>query len=316
VNDSRPTVEDCARAALAACDSDVALILAEQWVSERYANLAARTPLRTLHKIAAVTVPGIVSEGTVTVEEGSQDVTGDATAIVAWGNAIVGRLIQLHTAWYVIESLAGGVLRLATPYVEDAVTAGSYRIVQRYVALADDARTLGDFVLEQRHARLRKLSQADLDYWAPNRQHFSYGPTMVVDSGVNASNQRLMEFYPYPQTAMQVRYDYWAAPPRLELTDPIPGAVDLHVLKEGVMIDVMRHHASRAMKAGDVNAAGYWRNEARAQETAWEDHVKMALLNDRGIDDVEMRMRSSQGSGHGLDIMSAYDELWARGSRP
>ena len=74
--------------------------------------------------------------------------------------------------------------------------------------------------------------------------------------------------------------------------------------------------SARAAKAGDYNGAGYWRNESRAQETRWEQYVNQALLNDRGLDDVEMRLRSSLGSRHGLDIVGAYDELFARGARP
>lgn len=317
MNDRRPTVEDVARSALAAVDSEVALILAEQFVSERYANIAARTPLRALHQLAEVLVPAVLTAGTVTVAAGSDRVIGDATAAAAWAaDDLTGRMLQLQTAWYRIASVVGTELKLTTPTVDPAITAGGYRIVQREFALAPDARTLGDFINTPRRLRLRKMSRADLDYFAPARQHVSYGPTVVVDTGMDAAGRRLVEFYPSPPTPTLVRYDYWQTPPRLELTDAIPGSVDLHMLKEGVLIDLYRHLAARALKTGDANAAGFWRNEARAQETRWEQYVNQALLNDRGLDDVETRLRSSWGAPYGLDPMTAYDEIWSRGLRP
>lgn len=316
MHDSRPTVEDVARAALAAADTEVALILAEQWVTERYANIASRTPLRALHRTAELIVPAVVSAGAATVTAGAETVTGDATAQAAWSSDLVGRYIQLKTAWYRIAGVTSDVLQLEAPYAEDAVTAGSYRIVQRFHAVKDDVRTFGDFTLAQRRLGIRWMSAADLHYFAPYRTHLSFGPTVVVDHGLNAANVREVELYPYPQTAMQVSYDYWAHPPRLELTDPIPGSIDVHMLKEGVLIDLYRHLAARAVKTGDINAAGFWRNESRAQETRWEQFVNQALLNDRGKDDVETRMRSTLGGRHGLDIQTARDELWARGLHP
>ncbi len=313
---SRPTCEDVARAALAAVNSDAGIILAEQWVNERYANLAARTTLRALHKTAELIVPAVISIGTVTIASGAGVVTGDATAIAAWGTELVGRYIQLHTAWYEIAGVVNGTLELAGTYSEDTVTATSYRIVQRFFTLADDARTLGNFVPSQRRMPLRKMSQGDLDSFAPYRQHLGFGPLAVIDFGVDASRRRIVELYPYSTTPQQVRYDYWAHPPRLELTDEIPGAVDLHMLKEGVLIDCFRFLAAKAMQSGDANGAAYWRNESRAQENRWEQYVNQALLNDRGTDDLETRLRSSQSGMHGMDIMTAYDELWARGTRP
>jgi len=316
MNASRPTCEDVARAAGAALNIDVAIILQEQWVSERYANIASRTTLRALHRTAELTVPALVSAGTVSILNGSDIVTGDATAVAAWDATLVGRFLQLQTAWYEIAGVVNQTLELVGTYTEDDVTVGSYRIVQRYFPLADDARTLGDFVLSQRRLRIGKMSLADLDYVAPYRQHFGYGPVTVVDFGSDAQGRKVVELYPYPQTAQQVRYDYWAHPPRLELTDPIPGSVDLHMLKEGVLIDCMRFLAARAMQAGDAAGAGFWRNESRAQETRWEDFVKQAILNDRGLDDIETRMRSSLGPISGTDILTSFDEIWARGQRP
>jgi hypothetical protein len=316
MNASRATVEDVARAAGAALNIDVAIILQEQWVSERYANIASRTTLRALHRTAELTVPALVSAGTVSIGNGGTIITGDATAVAAWGAAVIGRFIQLHTAWYEIAGAINDTLELVGTYTEDDVTDGSYRIVQRYFTLADDTRTLGDFVLSQRRLRIGKLSLADLDYLAPYRQHYGYGPVAVVDFGSDAQGRKVVELYPYPQTMQQVRYDYWAHPPRLELTDSIPGSVDLHALKEGVLIDCMRFLAARAMQAGDAAGAGFWRNESRAQETRWEGFVNQALLNDRGLDDLETRMRSSMGPVSGTDILTSFDEIWSRGQRP
>lgn len=313
--ETRPVVEDVARAALAAVDSDIALILVAQFVGERYADLAARTPLRALHRVGTLRVPGVVTAGTITVTRDATTVAGDATAAAAWSaepESVVGRFFQAQTAWYRILSVTPGALRIE-PFAEDSVATGGYRIVPRYHCLPPDVRTLGTFTHASRRRELRAIGLADLDAHAPGRSYTASGPEVVVDLGVSAAQERIVELYPYAPTSTLVRFDYWAEPPRLTLTDPLPGAVDVHMLKEGVLVDIYRHMAARAAKGGDFNGAGYWRNEARAQETRWEGYVAQALLNDRGLDDVETRLRSSQGVSVGRDITTAHDEIWARG---
>lgn len=310
----RPTCEDVARAAGAALNIDVAIILQEQWVTERYAFLAARTPLRALHREAAVTIPAALTTGTLAITLGSRAVTGDAAAVAAWGaEPLVGRYLGVGNAWYAIAAAEGAVLQLASPVVDPTAAAATYQIVARTVALAEDARTLGAFHHPQRRRTLVRVSRADLDQAAPTRRYLAFGPTVVADFGVDGAGRRLVEFYPYQTTPQQIRYDYWAAPPRLQLDDPIPAPCDLHQLKEGVLIDCMRFLAAKAAQAGDYPGAAFWRNEARAQETRWETLLDQAILNDRGLDDVETRLRSTRWGGVGFEIRTAFDEIAARG---
>src|SRR3990170_1068334 len=107
-DDRRPTVEDAARAALAAVDSQAGIIVAAQWVSERYQALASRTALRHLRRVGTVTVPAAVTAGTVEVTHGSPIVEGDPTAVAAWSVAMVGRQFQVDHVWYGVQSVELG----------------------------------------------------------------------------------------------------------------------------------------------------------------------------------------------------------------
>ena len=64
-------------------------------------------------------------------------------------------MIQLHTNWYRIAEVVNDTLRLASLYVEDAVTDGSYRIAARFHALPVTVRTYGDFINMRRRLRLK-----------------------------------------------------------------------------------------------------------------------------------------------------------------
>ena len=127
---------------------------------------------------------------------------------------------------------------------------------------------------------------------------------------------RMVEFYPYPQGSVTVHYTYWAHPPEMDtealLKWVIPPVIDRDVLKEGALIDVMRYEASRMARSGNVEAAAYFRNEYRMQETKWDQKLAKAVRNDRGLDDLSFILQR-KGSRLPLDwdpIKSAYDYVW------
>ena len=85
---------------------------------------------------------------------------------------------------------------------------------------------------------------------------------------------RRIELYPYSSITELLYYVFYRAPDTLRLQDQVPPNIDNHVLKEGALIDAYRYEAGKAAKKGDVNIAGFWRNESRAQETSWEKTIK------------------------------------------
>ena len=96
--------------------------------------------------------------------------------------------------------------------------------------------------------------------------------------------------------------------------DNIPTEVDAYVLKEGALIDAFRYRMSQEANANRIEAAGFWRNESRAQETKWEQYIMEAARTDRGVDDVTFMLNYLGISGHGgYDIIDAHDEVWIRG---
>lgn len=314
MNDSRPTVEDVVRAACAALDSKDGIVLGEQWCSERIADVASRTALGQLRAIGAVRIPAVVTAGTIDATLGSTAVTGDSTAVAAWSPDMVGRYFSTTGGvWYEIAgveitSATVATLRLAVPFAETTVADGAYRVVARHVALVP-ARRLGEFVHLGRGVQLDMSTQADMAMYNPERQYWTGGPLCVIDVGTDEDGNRVVEFYPYSQDPEIVQYVYWKPPPLLQMTDHIPPYMDLYALKQGVMIDVYRYLASRAARQNQFEAAAYYRNEMRAQETKWEQYVLQILSQDRGLEDAHFRVQSSLGLHSGGDIMTARQHV-------
>ena len=317
------SIESVARSALAAVDCDVNWLLACQWAAERYRELASHIRFRHLRELGRVTVPAVIEAGTATVTRGSASVTGDATAQAAWTSDVVGRFFRARANWYRIKSVVASALQLDQQFSEDSVSAASYKIVARQIALDANARWIGDKVV---HPRMRRpldgpLSQVELDYAAPDRQLVGSPPTVwsQTQDVVNAAGQKCIaiEVYPYPTQAELLYYIFWPAPPTLMRSDEVPRVIDDQQLKEGTLIDVMRHNASRAATTGKMEEAAYWRNEYRQQMTTWRDIIRDIGKQDKGVDDLTfiLQLTRSQG-GEGGDIRTAREEIWARGNRP
>ena len=309
------TVADVARAALAALGSDAGQVLAATWAAERYSEVAATARLKQLRQVGSVVIPATITAGTVTVTQDSDIVTGDATARAAWDQTLVGRFFRTGTVWYEIGGVDGAPsLRLKTVYAETTSASATYAIVQRYADLPRDARHLGDFVHARRRRKLNVMSSGYLHQRAPERQYLAGGPVVVSEVGQQEDGTRRVEIYPYSATPEVIHFLYWQAPPvRWAPEDPLPGALDVFHLKEGVLIDVYRYEAAQAAKAGKLELAAYYRNELRAQETKWERIKPQIVMADSGIDDHTFFWASVDAYPQG-EIATARDEFLARGS--
>lgn len=313
------TVSEVARSALAKLNSSAGHLLAAQWINDRYRHVAARTKLGSLREIGELTVPAIVTAGTVTTTQGSRTVTGDATAAAAWSPALVGQAFRASTVWYTVEGISGTTLTLASAFAETAVTASSYTIAAQIVTLDPRARWLSDVIVHaRRRLPIQAVSRDVLDQRAPGRPWASGSGAQTwaeVGDRVNADGRvsKAVELYPYSTTNELYYYVFYTVPATLGLDDALPPELDPHVLVEGVLIDAMRYEMSRMAQLGKIEAAALWRNEYRAQETRWERVILDAFRASSAIDDRGFLFASMNWMPVG-DVMTARDDVWLRWS--
>ena len=305
------TVEEVARSALAAIDSDVDIVLASKWVASRFRQVASIARLRGLRKIGVANIAARLGSGDVAVTNGSTTVTGDATAIATWGPEIVGRSIKIESVWYDIEAYSSPNITLSSAYSETTSAATGYDLVQRYVTLPNEVKHIGSVVHMRLSRQLARASLAELDSGSPRREHIST-PTCFSEATPHLSTeQKRIEFYPYCDDNESIHYVFWDVPESLGLHDTIPGDVEPMTLREGVLVDLYRFEAARAAKLGNVELASYWRNESRAQNTQWmTKDIYDAVRSDTGSDDIMFVAESSGRSAAGFDVMSARQQVW------
>lgn len=313
------TVEEIARRSLAAVGSLAPILLAGQWVSQRYSEAVGRVRFRHLRRLGYLTIPASYDTGTITAVVGSLFVTGSGTA---WTGDMEGRFFRARVVWYRIERvLSPTSLQLSHPYSEDAITAVAYRVVQRYASLDDQARWIGKMVHPRRRREIIIEPLDVLDVREPSRQWVSGGPDVAAEFSLEVSPTggyaRTYEFFPYSTTDETVSYVYWIDPRELELIDPLPVIVDEENLIAGVLVDVMRWHMGQALHLGKIDEAATWRNEYRAQETKWAQAIRDMIYADKGTDDTTFLFSTIAGlQGYtGYDIRTARDHVLDRWSR-
>jgi hypothetical protein len=238
---------------------------------------------------AEVIVPGTVRAGTVTATRGSDLITGDATAVAAWTNDLVGRVIRVRRSWYRITNVDTGAsqVRIDAPFAEDGAAGVSYDIAADRVALPEDVRYLGQAVFQRFGRPLTVLSIGDLNRLHPERLIVGgVGPVFIVEVNGKEYTPKMVEFYPYPLEDEVVRFTYYADPAPLRAGDLVPQTLDFEALKLGVLVDVYRELAAKAAKGGNVELAGFYRNESNATETKWNRRIEELFAADHAQDDI------------------------------
>jgi len=318
------TVDDAARAALSAVDSDADFLHVVDWASDRYRELTTRNRFRSLRVIGELSLPATTSTGTVTATRSSTVVTASVTAQAAWLPLdLAGRFIRINRIWYRIASkVVSGTtveLRLESPFAEATQTAVAYKIVQRFSRLDPRARHLGSFVWMRFGYKLDSLPLLEADITYPDRLLVTAGgPQFVTEVGVDADGVRMVEIYPYATNNELIHYVFYPHSPRLRPGDSLPEAIDPYVLREGVLIDIYRYEMSKALRAGRVEQSAVWSNNARAQVQTWEQAIKDAGQADTGQDDVSFIIRSGsfQTDLRPFINSTAYTDIYLRGNRP
>jgi len=308
------TVDEVARDALAAIDTEVNAVAAAKWIDNRYKEMVSRVKFRHLRQVGELSLPAVIDSGTVSVSRGSKNVTGVSTTFQTDMSSGSQEYFYFRAsnAWYKIDSVGGELaLTLDSNFAEDDVSGGSYKIVKRYHPLPSDARWVGDFY----HTRLRQilssLNLTELEITASGRPLVGSTPQLVAQVGVDSNNALMYEIYPPPEKSEIIHYLYWTLPSSLTISSTIPAVIDPYTLKEGVLIDLYRYEKSRAVRRGNINQAGLWRNEEKAQVRVWEKVIKDAIRTSRGSDDITFILEMFHGTpSRRYDQRTAHDYVY------
>lgn len=285
-----------------------------KWLDNRYKELVARVRFRNLRSVGELSLPAIVTTGTITVTRGSTSVAGASTTFETEISAGTQEHYYFRTrsAWYKISSITNDTaLVLASAFAESSVSAGSYEIVKRTHALASDARWLGEFVHPRIRRKIDTYSRDEFDIAFPGRTISGRWPEAVCQDGVDSNGYIKVELYPPPTNTELIRYVYWTLPTALTLASTIPAQIDDYVLKEGTMIDVYRAAKIMHIEKGNVEAAAVYANEEAKQRTIWERKILDAIRTQRGTDDITFILESFGGRRSASDIKTAREHILA-----
>jgi len=311
-----PTVSELVRDVLASVATDATGVAAAKWIDNRYQEMVGKVKFRSLRSIGELQLPKVVGnddDDTVTTTRDSTAVSGTSTTWETTPTTSPGAYwyFKASSAWYNISSVTDNTnLVLTTAFSEDAVSAGTYKIVKRYHPLASTARRLGSFMLTRLFKELQSVSETELNLIAPGRILTDNIPNYVALSGHDASDYLQVEIYPPPKLSEIIHYIYWKIPSTLSLGTTLPLMIDPYTLKEGVLVDLYRFEKAAALRAGNVEIAGHWGNEEARQRTIWRKVINDAIRSDRGVDDITMilDMISNRRGRYDGDITTARED--------
>lgn len=332
---ANPTIEQIARQVKAEMDSQVALEVVAQFVSQRIQEVYSKSKFKALRRYGELDLQAAIgsidgsSGGTVTVTPGSTIVSGDSTAATVWNNAVEGRFFRVWPlkTWYRIARFdPPATLTLDSPVSTERNTdltigtplAGqSYYIVQKFVPVAPDARYLGTYVLPYLYQPFTFLSPEEMNRRYPSRMLVGPYPWAISEFGsdwTQSNKPKIVEVYPYPLIATVLPYTYWCAPPVFHLDDELPPTFDPHIAREMAMIPVYRYEYIRWLKQGNIQAAEVMKNEFRTQESRMEEWIDQALKSDSGSDDRTFIMERwpNRRSADFDPITTAQADVWSR----
>jgi len=301
-----PTIEQIARSAKAELDSDINLEVVAHFVGQKIAQVYSQSKFKALRRYGELQLQGAIGSidatvgGTITFTPGSTIIIGDSTAAAAWNNTIEGWFLRVWPlkTWYRIARLdPPATITLDSPVSTErntnftigvASSGNSYYIVQKFVPLPTNVRYLGVYVVPYLYNPLEFVSPEVMNYRYPSRHLVGPYPWAISEFGTDftqTNKPKIVEVYPYPQTATVIPFTYWATPPHLTIDEELPPTFDAHVAREMAMIPILRYEYMRRLRMGDVPGAELLRNDFRAQESKAPEWVDDALKADSGVDD-------------------------------
>lgn len=290
-----------------------------RWINNRYTELVNRVKFRHLRQVGELSLPALVTAGTITATRGSATITPDATAQAAWvtspgvSTAHEHWYLRANTTWYRVASIdaAAVTATLASAFAEDDITAGSYTLAKRTHSLNANARWTGTFVFDRLRFPLEQLALDELDSLAPSRTIAGSYPTHVSQIGVDANGYLKYEIYPPPTDSELLHYTYWSLPTALAFTANLPQVIDSYVLKDGVLIDLFQFEKLESIRNGNIEAAAVFANEQAKQRTIWDNKIKDAIRTSRGADDITFILKMFRGQARrNSDQRDAHDYVY------
>lgn len=315
-----PTLESIAAQTVASVGGGLSYPLVAEWVRARYQQLATRVKLKHLRQIGQVNIPAAITVTGVTATRGSTFISsvtaGVETSLL--GANTTGWFARVATVWYEVNSytvsVAGTItIQLKQPYAENNVTAGSCVLVSRYIKLDPNAAWVGRSWVHARHRRPLSITTMDkLNSMASYRPPIGSGGPQWVAEGPELDGVKTIEVYPYAATSEALFYVYWKDVPSLTLTEELSSRIKPYILKEGALIDCYRYKMTQAADKMQIEAAAFYRNEMRTQETKWERYLMEAIQADQGEDDGQFILTTLGRNGAYSEIRNARDQVWSR----
>jgi hypothetical protein len=238
------TIEEIAKEAVAALDSEAGYLLAVKWANSRYQQMVARARFMHLRETADIAVA-------------AGGISWDCPTDLRW----FGTVIYYSAA--------------STPV----------RVVQR-------------------------VTIEELDDWYGDRVIATSptgGPRVYAEKGMNAgATAKQIEVYPTcPATAgSKLAIVYWEEPTALTITSSLPYGIDDHIIREGILVDLMRWEAAKATRVGSREQAILWNERTKEQEIRWEQAILEAIRSDRGDADDVMIIEQKARTGIQMPLAS------------
>ena len=289
------------------------LILVYRMTAERYKELVTIAPIKPLTKTNIdLIIPANVTTGAATATLNSNKVLGDAAALAVWTNDLIGRYIRFdaNQKWFEILAFEGTNLTISSPWVDDTVTAGGYRIVARYARLDKNIRRLSVVRNINLGIEVMRMSLEDLNRRAPWRTTDGGGPLVYAEVGDDTEGERILEFYPFSKTASFLQYDAQLNPRELEPNDEIPDYVDSYSLIEGVKLSILARMSLDAYTRGDAQLGANLGNEAARQRTIWKQAMNYFVAHSEVVADATAQVESyGRASQFPNEIVDAYGQV-------
>lgn len=155
-------------------------LLASQWVSHGFRQIAERRPWSWLIKPGQFVLPAVYNTGTVTVTQNSTTVVGSGTV---WTTDMVDRQFRVGTSgpiYSIAQVNSSTSLDLDLPYGKASGAGASYEIYQAYVKTPADFHSFISVIDPANNWQLwLNFKQEDLDLWDAQRAN-SGNAYMVV----------------------------------------------------------------------------------------------------------------------------------------
>lgn len=179
---------------------DVSFDTIDRVLNSAYSSILDSRRWSGLSHDAVIPVFGRITAGTVSIANGSTDITLTGAT---WSTLITGRRIRLSPSndWYVIAWETSTTGKLDRPFAGATVTEGGYEIFQNLYELGEAARSITSAGWAETNWPLKRATQGDLDQLDPWR--VTYGTPSRYAAGPDTREGgtpviRTVEFWPVP----------------------------------------------------------------------------------------------------------------------